>query len=208
MFERRLTRLRALFQLQQKLEQKALEENRIPYESAAGEYIVRMNLREEFNSLSSHAVVWDAGCGTGEQTEGLQAKYPFLFLGINNHPLSRFGSSENTVPIIYGLLEEMDSNVESQARNKNRFPPELILFSRTLPYSLQSSTTSDILRATHRVLTPRGKALIYEETDSYYDEFLGIIYQDGLHQGFQVTQLRNRRGERYLRLAKKTDVSF
>lgn len=202
----RLAVLHARFQLQEKHELDALNcGDRVLYECSAGEYITRMNLAAEFHNLPRKAVVWDGGCGTGEQTEELQKKYPLLFFGINHHPLPRFFHSSLTVPVAYGLLEEMDGEVARKAIASNRFPPQIIIFSKALPYSLESGTTADILRAAESVLPDGGRILIYEEEEKYYGEYSGIIYQDDSHIGFHVEEPGNRRREKYLRLTKTTE---
>lgn len=181
-----------------------------PLEGAGG-YEQRFNLQDHLWELSDgwkrRLCVWDGGAASGRALAALQKKYPVDVLGINAWEVDEKLREEvrgflkrgwipkrGEVDMVIGLNERLSGKVRRAAKKIDKYPPDLVLFSNSLPYSSSSEdpigTLPLVFVGLERVLPEGGWALIYDGSGeiSYpiYEKCLGL-----LDLGFEVERRKN-----------------
>jgi len=146
------------------------KENLIAYDSDPFRYDQRMKLYRELDRLPNGGVVWDGGCGTGKAISNLQhsRKYHHLsFLGIDYLASYLFSGDlpieKPQLPILAGLIEDLNGGVRDAAKSVHRFPPNLIILDNCLYQALGRKTLDLVLKGAYDVLAPGGIVLVYDE---------------------------------------------
>jgi len=184
------------------------------YDSGEDVYDLRMNLCSELSRLPRNSVVWDGGCGTGLAIDALQQceGYKHLsFLGIDFlTTLESIDVPGKSTLIVNGLLEDLNGEVMKKAKELDRFPPSLIIFSNSLYKPQELKTLDMVLNGTYRCLTPGGSSLIYSDNGMKGLDGTSPLYEDvikvctGSKVQFQIQLLENKSEVcgQYLKLTK------